>query len=555
MHFREDKSINRFSKSLLISQFRFNAYSNLSSRRDTYARTDSYTSKLIRIDESNRLEETEMQKTLSNDPRFESACFEYKNELSGLKIIHKINMLVSLEEQDIINWQTAFKELARICRWPDEVQLEVLRQITDLTLQHRIGEANTPDEFLYKITKLKYNNSTAYKYQTRIINIKQRDYFTIRAYLYDIEKITRRLAFCLDWNDLIATNKIHELLFCGLDDSVKLEIMKYPSRDFDTILARLIEIENFIIQNIKKYLSEINTININLRYNKSKNQNQNPRYCPQNISKHHGINTSKNKFCRFHKSNTHDSSECRALKRKSNHTKTDDFTPKKSYTLNEPKTSPKTIEIPVKIEDKTINGLIDTGSVENYISEGATTLMNLKPTELPQKKLTEVGNGDLVEINKETELKFQLIKDIDNYYCSKFYILPNPNLQIILGMRFLLENDAIINLREGFIVLDGCEYEINGIENKTNLIEKEIMQKTKTFTLSKLDDKINELLRDIKNRNPVLGEIPNIKHKIELIGEMKMIKREYPVPIGLHEDVLNHLKALTENDVIIEKDT
>ncbi|KAG0441232.1 hypothetical protein DMUE_1210 [Dictyocoela muelleri] len=98
MLFREDKSINRFSKSLLIPQFSFNAYSNLSSRRDTYARNNSYTSELIRIDESIRLEETEnAKKTLSNDPRFESACFEYKNELSGLKIIHKINILVSLE--------------------------------------------------------------------------------------------------------------------------------------------------------------------------------------------------------------------------------------------------------------------------------------------------------------------------------------------------------------------------------------------------------------------------------------------------------------------------
>ncbi|KAG0441231.1 hypothetical protein DMUE_1211, partial [Dictyocoela muelleri] len=122
-------------------------------------------------------------------------------------------------------------------------------------------------------------------------------------------------------------------------------------------------------------------------------------------------------------------------------------------------------------------------------------------------------------------------------------------------MRFLLEYDAIINLREGFLVLDDCKYEINGIENKTNLIEKEIIQKTKTFTLTKIDGKINELLRDIKIKNPVLGEILNIEHKIELIGEMKMIKREYPVLIGLHEDVLNHLKALTENDVIIEKDT
>ncbi|KAG0438524.1 Retrovirus-related Pol polyprotein from transposon opus [Dictyocoela muelleri] len=133
--------------------------------------------------------------------------------------------------------------------------------------------------------------------------------------------------------------------------------------------------------------------------------------------------------------------------------------------------------------------------------------------------------------------------------------MPNPNYQIILGMRFLLENEAVINLREGFLNLDGCEYEISGCSEYKNKLEMSIMEKTRTFSLTDPTDKIAGLLKEMKKDNPSFGKIPKITHKIELISEFNKILPEYPVPIGMQRDVLTHLETLIDNNIISEQDT
>ncbi|KAG0422106.1 hypothetical protein DMUE_6234, partial [Dictyocoela muelleri] len=111
---------------------------------------------------------------------------------------HKINTLVSLDEQDIISWRISFKELAIICKWSDEIQLEVLTQIIDINLQYKIREVSSADEILNKILKLKYNYNTAYKYQNKAATIHQNDYYTIYAYLEEIKITVNKIAICLD---------------------------------------------------------------------------------------------------------------------------------------------------------------------------------------------------------------------------------------------------------------------------------------------------------------------------------------------------------------------
>ncbi|KAG0435204.1 hypothetical protein DMUE_4837 [Dictyocoela muelleri] len=218
MQFRRNNSINHFSKSLLVNQFKFGEYGNLSSRKDerqTIDVTCHSTRTLRQLIESITAEEENLKPKIFNDPTIETANFEYKNELSGLRITHKLNLLVSLDKQDVIHWRTAFKELARICTWSNDVQLEVLRQITDLNLQYQIGEASSADEFLYKLMKLKYNHQTAHKYQTRLLNIRQNNYYTIRAYIHEIEVITQKLSLCLDWCDNMVQEKVQELCYGG----------------------------------------------------------------------------------------------------------------------------------------------------------------------------------------------------------------------------------------------------------------------------------------------------------------------------------------------------
>ncbi|KAG0420482.1 hypothetical protein EQH57_0125 [Dictyocoela roeselum] len=118
------------------------------------------------------------------------------------------------------------------------------------------------------------------------------------------------------------------------------------------------------------------------------------------INDYKHLKTSENKICPLHKINSHSYSECRVLRKQSERKKNSEETPKKTYTIKKSRCAPKTLEIPMEINNKTFNGLIDTGSVENYILEGLSSQMNLPTTTLPRKKFTEVGNGDQVDITR-----------------------------------------------------------------------------------------------------------------------------------------------------------
>ncbi|KAG0434519.1 Retrovirus-related Pol polyprotein from transposon 17.6 [Dictyocoela muelleri] len=225
-----------------------------------------------------------------------------------------------------------------------------------------------------------------------------------------------------------------------------------------------------------------------------------------------------------------------------------------TFSINLPRCKPKTIEIPVFINDSRVNGLLDTGSAENFISKGFVETSELMPVFLPIFQTTEIANGEMVEINEEINLSFKLENDKNNLYMSKLYVLHNPNKQAILGMRFLIENEAVINLKEGYISLDGSEYEIDvGIVE--NRIDNEIVAETKTYSLDEFKNNIFNLIRTVKKSNPVCGKIPNVYHKINLIGKFTLIKKEYPVPQSMYDSVKLHLNDLISHEIIQEKNT
>ncbi|KAG0420318.1 hypothetical protein EQH57_0201 [Dictyocoela roeselum] len=241
---------HHFPKSLLISYISFGnpfgSHDILSSR-----------SAQQRIKDEIENEERRINKVAQVNPDLETALFEYKNELSGLKIIHKLNLLRSVDEQDLVNWKVCFEEVARICKWSDEIQQDVLTQIIDINIQYQIGSTFSPQETLHKVLKLKYNENTAYKYQQKLTSIRQQDYYTIRAYLAEITNTCLKLSFCLNWNETITQSKIEEVFYCGLHEKVQFEITKYDQRTLNSVFEKLKHMEHFIIQKwFKEYRGE-----------------------------------------------------------------------------------------------------------------------------------------------------------------------------------------------------------------------------------------------------------------------------------------------------------
>ncbi|KAG0433130.1 hypothetical protein DMUE_5441 [Dictyocoela muelleri] len=86
--------------------------------------------KVFRIKEEKKGRNSSI-KMKSEDDHFEYALFVYKSRPSGFKMRHRINVLSSFDDQDILNWSNIFNEVAMINKKSEDVRLEVLIQIVD----------------------------------------------------------------------------------------------------------------------------------------------------------------------------------------------------------------------------------------------------------------------------------------------------------------------------------------------------------------------------------------------------------------------------------------
>ncbi|KAG0441354.1 Transposon Tf2-6 polyprotein [Dictyocoela muelleri] len=344
--------------------------------------------------------------------------------------------------------------------------------------------------------------------------------------------------------------KIEELFFAGLHYRVKYDRIRNNNRTFNHCLLVLSDMDDMCLSKIQHLIEISKTKNIGDVTTYYKKENKNRQYY-NNHKRNIGIEDKK--YCNFHKTRSHSNEECRVNKKKSKNENNENNN--KSYALREPINTPKIIEIPIKIDNKSFTSMVDTGSVENFIPEKIASEQKLEQKDLENEKTVEVANGSLVKIKKYCDVKFQIMNDENIFYKSKFMILPHPCNVLILGMRFLTENDTIINLKDGIISLDGKEYEVKARIPNFVAPDNDISRKTKIFSVKSVYSEINETINKAKIHNPEIGNIQIAKHKIELTGKFECAPREYPVPIGLQDEVKQHIKTLIKNDIIEEKES
>ncbi|KAG0422521.1 Retrovirus-related Pol polyprotein from transposon opus, partial [Dictyocoela muelleri] len=128
--------------------------------------------------------------------------------------------------------------------------------------------------------------------------------------------------------------------------------------------------------------------------------------------------------------------------------------------------------------------------------------------------------------------------------------LKNPKGNPILGMRFLEENNAVINIKDKFIVIDGIEHEFATKANET-FEENSIYEKSKVYKINE-ENELEALVTESKKSNKKIGEVSIACHKIPLIKEFNATPKEYPVPLNLKEKVEEHLKTLISERIIEE---
>eukprot|EP00477_Mikrocytos_mackini_P002884 GAHX01003403.1.p1 GENE.GAHX01003403.1~~GAHX01003403.1.p1 ORF type:complete len:148 (-),score=15.55 GAHX01003403.1:291-734(-) len=137
--------------------------------------------------------------------------------------------------------------------------------------------------------------------------------------------------------------------------------------------------------------------------------------------------------------------------------------------------------------------------------------------------MTSATSADKRELNIKGSVKpsFTILDDNSTEYHSEILVVENLNYPVILGTRFLNENEAKLNFKEGTITIDGKV--LNWKPRKLQTPETTLIRKTKVCILTSEEPKemVLDLISTYKQNNPLLGTIPFVTHKIILTDPVR----------------------------------
>ncbi|KCZ81971.1 hypothetical protein H312_00614 [Anncaliia algerae PRA339] len=192
---------------------------------------------------------------------------------------------------DLFNWVSHFRETVKLCRWEETTAVEVLKSLLPLDLLQATQQRKTCDTILEELLRMKYPERDSYFYQEKLNKLKQKNHIFINDYYNQITETVKRIAITQNLSEKEQTRKINETFMHGLDQECRLKFIEEGVSSIQTILQRINEAENFIIQ-----LSS-----------KSKTNEE-----PKTRTSQHSKAT---KFCRYHRTSTHSNEECIAQKK------------------------------------------------------------------------------------------------------------------------------------------------------------------------------------------------------------------------------------------------
>ncbi|KAG0441141.1 Retrovirus-related Pol polyprotein from transposon gypsy [Dictyocoela muelleri] len=208
------------------------------------------------------------------------------------------------------------------------------------------------------------------------------------------------------------------------------------------------------------------------------------------------------------------------------------------------------LQIPVEIDGKAYKAVLDTGSTYNYINDSIVQEHNLV-TNLTTESTAQLIDGSEIITNEETCFLLKFLNDSSTRYKTAAKILKKMEPDLILGMEFLLKNEANINLQNMSVVLDSVVYELED-KNGISEYDKKIEDKSKIYTqdVIKLPDCIKEKIKYNETQIPPIGLIPDVEHEIRLKGNEVVEMRPFRISLGLKQKVEDEIQKLLKDGII-----
>ncbi|KAF9761550.1 hypothetical protein NGRA_2561 [Nosema granulosis] len=141
------------------------------------------------------------------------------------------------------------------------------------------------------------------------------------------------------------------------------------------------------------------------------------------------------------------------------------------FVICEPRNETNVLEVEVLLEDKDrVRAIVDTGSTRNHVSQSLVEELGRQPLE-DETVTTVFGNSTESKTNRSIQINCPFNNTKRRPFSVKFYVLQNLPIPMILGNEFLANNDVIINLMQGTLLIKEEVVPLKGYSNPGNEID------------------------------------------------------------------------------------
>ncbi len=477
---------------------------------------------------------TESEQLNSKNYNTRHIDFSCKIPETEISITKQLSYIDDINSTNLLEWIEEFQTIKTFSKWNEKTSCIVLEQLVAPEYLSAINRYKNSTELLNGIKSLKFSESYAQKLAIDLETTTQNAYYLIGDYYKYIKKLSNQLGNILNESKSQIQMKITNNFMRNLSTELKLELARAKITD---------------VQDMVNYIQEQENIIISEYHNGKINKQQLPSTTNRMIN--NNVQTNK-KFCKYHKSDRHSDEECRvqkASKRQHN---------SKILTYKEPKTEISLLVLPCMINSTESELLLDTGAENNFVSQTVINKINAQTyTGIQIKAETADGRISVLDKISQLEIKIKGLEQIT--FKIQAYVLPDSSTDLIIGHKFLVENDTIINYKQKIIQINDLSLEMTTkpFSSPKDDPDKLILQKSQLCTLQShlligkdSPASLTDFLYAAALNNPTLGLIPNVFHKINILQNTTQQCPQYKIPVAIEGKTKEELKRLISLKII-----
>ncbi|ORD97512.1 POL5 [Hepatospora eriocheir] len=460
---------------------------------------------------SGRTEITEMKKMMieMNREKIEfPTCINNK-----VGPVLKIERFIDSSQQCVLEWSRKFRMIVKHCKLSDNEAIDYLYLLLDDRYHKLIEHKRRLENCLEELARESYNPSRFSMIHESLKRLKVGRNMNVLEYYLKYKELVGESDLCVPPRERFTERELTDLFVQGLPRWMAIEFIRlgYASIEEKAHILRQLESQHtYSFKDERK----------------------------------------QSKWCDYHKSHFHSNEECKTQNDKSNKEKKefDKRSDKSIGVITEPGTNLEEISLGCKINGyQDTKALIDTGARQTFVNENLIRGIGLETNRI--SRIVKVADGKEIQLTEECELKVSFDHSPNVEYKITATIFPNLTHGIILGMEFIRENNVILDLGSGLIKIDNKYFEIPGWSFEEKESPDKIMS-TDVRTISEVETRISEVIKEFKLRNPEFGLLKGFDHRIMLTNKEPIQMKYYPIPYALYDGLKEELAELERNKVI-----